>query len=185
MGSRMRSQRGFTLGELMTAVAVTGISLSLAVPGLTSAMSTNERATAINALVASLHGARSESLARNVQVTVCPSRSGTTCDGTAWAEGWIYFADPDHDRLPGPGEVILGRGDGIPDFSVSSDEFATFLAFRPNGSVVAADGAGTSGTFVFCTGQDPEGTRILAVTALGQPHLIDPPADAPPACPAT
>lgn len=177
MGDGRARQRGFTLGELLTAAAVVGVSLSLAVPSFTSAIGNNRRALAVNELVATLHRARSEAITRNTQITVCPSRAGSTCDGAHWNEGWIYFADPDHDRQVGPGEVVLGAGPALADFRIDSDEFTAFLAYRASGRALADAGGGNTGAFTFCHGPGGEAARLVLVDALGEPRLAERQAD--------
>lgn len=85
-------QRGFTLGEVLTTLGVLGVSLSLVVPSLDSVTRSNLRAGAINALVATLHVARSEAITRNAPIVVCSSQDGLTCARVAWEAGWIREA---------------------------------------------------------------------------------------------
>jgi prepilin-type N-terminal cleavage/methylation domain-containing protein len=94
-----RSQHGFTLLELMTAVAVLGILLGLGVPSFTQMIRNNRVVANTNELVVALSAARSEAVKRGLPVTVC-ARSGPTSDvcrtGTAsnWGSGWLVFVDP-------------------------------------------------------------------------------------------
>ena len=90
-------QRGFTLGETLTALAVVGIGLSMATPGLQTLTRNNRQAVSVNQLVSTMHLARSEAAMRNARVTVCASSDGARCDGQPWEQGWITFLDTDGD----------------------------------------------------------------------------------------
>lgn len=76
-----RAARGFTLVELMTAIAVLAIVLAAAAPSM-RAFATSQRAKTLSYdLVQDLIMARSEALKRNAVVTVTPGGGG-------WGDGW-------------------------------------------------------------------------------------------------
>ncbi|WP_194723885.1 GspH/FimT family pseudopilin [Noviherbaspirillum malthae] len=84
---------GFTLIELMVAVAVTAILLGIAVPSLLDVLLGSRLTAHANTLVASLQLARSEAIKRNAVVTVCPSANGTSCTDGSWEQGWIVLVN--------------------------------------------------------------------------------------------
>jgi type IV fimbrial biogenesis protein FimT len=90
---KSRSQ-GTTLMELMTALAVVGIMVGIAVPSFRF-LTADARASAFNNdLVSALHFARSEALQRSSMVAVCASSTQTTCTGSStWGSGWIAYED--------------------------------------------------------------------------------------------
>ena len=87
-----RSQQGFNLLELMTAVAVLGILLGLGVPSFTQMIRNNRVVANTNELVVALSAARSEAVKRGLPTSVC-ARNAATSDvcrtGTAnnWSSG--------------------------------------------------------------------------------------------------
>jgi len=81
----MRSNFGFTLIELMIAVVVVAITLSLAIPGFKSIIHANRAATVSNQLISALHLARSEAVKRGRDVVVCRNSGGSCVDGTDWS----------------------------------------------------------------------------------------------------
>ncbi|HPF26353.1 MAG: GspH/FimT family pseudopilin [Steroidobacteraceae bacterium] len=87
-------ESGYTLLELMTALAILGVLLGIAVPSF-QAYTRNSAATAAqNDLVTSLHFARSEALLRSRAVSVCASTDSLACsNSTDWSTGWIVFTD--------------------------------------------------------------------------------------------
>lgn len=97
-----RSSQGFTLLELMTAIAIMGILLSIGVPTFTNMIRGSQIAAESNDLLAALNLARSEALKRGVRVSVCAlAEDLESCsDEPDWSRGWILF-DDDAGVLPG------------------------------------------------------------------------------------
>ncbi len=99
--------RGFSLIELMVTIAVLAILLSIGLPSFRSSLQSNRLATASNELIASLNLARSEAIRNTRGGAICPSTSGTECDGADWGDGWIIWADENEDGAFDSGEEIL------------------------------------------------------------------------------
>lgn len=85
---------GFTLIELMVAVAVAAVLLMIAVPSFKSIMLSSRLNTSVNDLVASLNMARMEAIKSNASVQFCSNSTsvntssgtlGTTCGSDAGA----------------------------------------------------------------------------------------------------
>jgi prepilin-type N-terminal cleavage/methylation domain-containing protein len=92
----MPEQRGFTLIELLVTFTVLAIILGIGVPGLRDFIFNNRQVSALNEMVASLQYGRTEAIARNNTVSLCPSTNGTSCTGAStWDVGWIIFSDSD------------------------------------------------------------------------------------------
>jgi len=168
-------QRGFTLGEVLTTLAVVGISLSLVVPSLSSVAASNLRAGAINELVATLHLARSEAITRNAAIVVCPSADGVTCARVGWESGWIRFVDRNGDYRADAGETLLGASPPIQGLRIRTEAFDQAFGYASTGRVAAPDGAQGGGDFTFCAGGDLGGSgaeaAVVVVSALGLPVL--------------
>jgi type IV fimbrial biogenesis protein FimT len=165
--------RGFTLPELLTTLAVSGLALGLAVPGLKSVTQGQRDASAINSLVGTLHLARSAAMTRNEPVTICASNDGLHCTDTAWEQGWVVFVDPSMARQPGPDGLLAGEH-GLPEpLRLESPEFARSLTYRPNGQPVGGPGASVSGAFWFCADASEADARGLWINATGKPQLVD------------
>ena len=181
----IRNQAGLTMTELLTALGVIAISLSMVGTSYDSVVSNNRRATTINQLVSTMHAARSEAITRNVQVTICPSSDGEACtDGADWGIGWMYFTDVDRDRVPNGDDVILGRSPATPRLRITSDEFPAFLVYRPSGRVMADTPDDDSGQFTFCDHRGADFARVVIIGSSGQPSLSEAQADgSAPVCP--
>lgn len=167
----MLREKGFTLIELMIAVGLTGLLLSMAVPALDIFVSNARQTGAINDFVSSIHQARSTAVTTNTRVTICPSSSGTNCEAVGWNEGWIVFSDPDSDRNVDNGERIIGTAGSVDGLTIQSAEFGTFLMYRPNGRVMNASLNGSSGAFVVCDGRGADHAKVMTLDLSGRPRL--------------
>lgn len=135
-----RTERGFTLIELMVTIAVAAILSAIAIPAFDNFVKNDRDATQINSLVSSFNYARSEAVKRNtsVGVQVCPSSDGATCNTPAlsWAAGWIVL-DPDPAILP-PANVLQSiPALAGPNVLSATGGGANGVTFKSNGAVVA------------------------------------------------
>jgi len=167
----MQRQNGFTLIELMIAVGLTGLLLSMAVPALDIFVSNARQTGAINDFVSSLHQARSTAVTTNTRVTICPSSAGTNCEAVGWNSGWILFADRDSDRVVDADETILAASGEVEGLTIQSGEFGTFLMYRPNGRVMNASLNGSSGSFTVCDDRGPGYAKVMILDLSGRPRL--------------
>lgn len=144
---------GFTLIELMVAIAVIAILLAIAVPSFVSFTQTNRVAAEVNSLAGDLQFARAEAIKEGQPVSLCAANAaGTACAATAgaWQGGWIVFSDPNQNQTVDAGEPILRRqipwkstdtftaSNSISAISYSRDGFAIGL-----GGIVGAGGVAT------------------------------------------
>lgn len=89
-------QRGFTLVELLVALAVAAILFGVAIPSFQGLLERQRSWTALNDLRSSLHQARELAVRERTPVTVCRSADARECGtGSGWSDGWIVFEAPD------------------------------------------------------------------------------------------
>jgi len=179
----MRREKGFTLIELMIAVGLTGLLLSMAVPALDIFVSNARQTGAINDFVSTIHQARSTAVTTNARVTICPSAGGANCEAVGWNNGWIAFSDRDGDRNVDNDETIFATMGSVDTLTLQSAEFGTFMMYRPNGRVVNAALNGSAGAMVFCDNRGPSHAKVMIIDLSGRPRLSKTMADgSAPAC---
>ncbi len=179
----MDRQHGFTLIELMIAVGLTALLLSMAVPAMDMFVSNARQTGAVNDFVSSLHIARSTAITTNARVTVCPSAGGNNCEAVGWNEGWIVFTDRDGDQAVDVDETIIGTGGEAPRLSIASAQFDDALIYRPNGRVVSAGGGGNAGEITVCDDRGADKAKVMIIDLSGRPRLSEKLGDgSPPVC---
>lgn len=90
---KRQGQRGFSVVELMIALAVAAILLVVGAPSFRDALRRNKISATSNALLADIAYARSEAINRGNIVSICPSADQKTCtaSGTAYENGWLIY----------------------------------------------------------------------------------------------
>jgi type IV fimbrial biogenesis protein FimT len=169
-----RYQYGFNLLELMAAVAVLAILLSLGVPSFSQMVRDNRVVANTNELVVALSVARSEAVKRGVPTAVC-ARTGPTTDvcrtgsSNNWGSGWLVFTDQAGVAgVINSGDEILQRFDAVPDGVSLVTNNRPSVRFA--GSGLPPDGA-VDTTFTIkhavCVGNSQ---RTVRITATGRLH---------------
>lgn len=86
----LKRRKGFTLIELMVAISLIAILLTIALPSFRSLIQNNRITAQTNAFVSAHTYARSEAVKRSGRVDVCPrNATGTGCSGSNWNDGWL------------------------------------------------------------------------------------------------
>ena len=165
---------GFTLIEFMVTLAILAILVSLGVPAMNEFMNRNRLTSHTKALHQALLYARSESVAKNLDVVICASTDATSCSGNAddWAQGWIVFTDRNGNVSPDVGDgdcdptedCLMKQWGGLSaNFSLAGD--AASIVFN-------SDGERSAGATVFrmCDAEnstDDYHSATLSVNAVG------------------
>ena len=111
---------GVTLIELLVALSVMAIVLTLGIPSFTDFLASNRMSAASNDLVSAMHLARSEAIKRRQPVTVCASENAAApnpgCSAAASPGiGWLVFVDDDGDATVDGGELIISAHGPLPE----------------------------------------------------------------------
>ena len=159
-----RKQQGLTLVELMVALAVAIILVTVGMPLFTGIVASNRAAAQTNDLVSALKLARSEAVKRATDVAARRA-------GAGWADGWTVFVDDDNDGVVDGGEEVL-RNWGAPAGGSINSGGAAFISFLATGEKSGAqvnfelDQADASGSSRRCVSVLPTGqVRVKRETA--------------------
>jgi type IV fimbrial biogenesis protein FimT len=174
---RAARRRGFSLAELMTALAIGAIVFALALPEMGAMLRRQRLRSNVNDLFDAIELTRTEAIVRGGRVELVPADPAAA----DWRQGWIVFVDRDGDRRPGPGdEIILAHGplaEGIlvaSTFSGAPD--ALYVAYNDagRGCTDTSSRAARWGTLSLFQGTQ---TRRIKINMLGRARVCDPARD--------
>ena len=158
---------GFTLFELLIAMAILAIVLGLAVPSLDTMWRDSQRTAAVNGFVHAIFLARSTALTRNRAVSICRSSDGLSCGNQTanWQLGWIVFENTDRDEPPvrDANETVLAVQAQWSGGTITSNRRS--YSFRPHHHGVV------NGTLVFCDHRGPMHARAVIINTVGRPRV--------------
>jgi type IV fimbrial biogenesis protein FimT len=167
-----RNARGFTLVELMIALSIVAIVVTMAVPSFKSLISMTQLRTATSHLVGVLNLARSEAIKRGWPVTVCKSADvgaqAPSCDeGAAWQDGWLVFVDYNQNGIKDADDASLrvGAPESGRIMMTADNNFSDYLTYLPDGASVGSGGS-AAGTLSICLDAMQ---RVVTVSRVG--HL--------------
>jgi type IV fimbrial biogenesis protein FimT len=161
--------RGFSLLEFLVVALVVAVTLTAGIPSLKWLVEDARRTADINALVASIQLARSESAKRSLPVVVCKSADRQTCGDSSvhYEQGWIVFVDEDGDQPPeiDAGEQLLYAYQPRIAGTIRSNRAR--YTFRPYFR------RSTNGTITFCDRRGRGSARAVIVSYTGRPRVSD------------
>ena len=127
-------EHGFTIIELMIAILVASILLTVGVPSFKTIIANNRITSQANELISGLNLARSEATKRGQRVSICSSTNGTSCaSSTNWATGWIVFNDPDGDGAVANATDIVRGWEAVTGGSTLAGS-VNFITYQGDGS---------------------------------------------------
>ena len=169
----MYSHRGFTIIELIIALVIVAVLLSMGVPSFSNTIEQNKLSTQINDLVSSLQYARSESVKTGKRITICKSNTGTGCVAAAagYESGWIIFEDDS----PADGDLDVGeqllKVHEAMDSNLTlrgNNRFVNFISYLPSGGIANADPNADQDHFVLCKGNNTAKSRAVYIITSGR-----------------
>jgi len=151
---------GFTLLELMAALAIAGILFALGVPTLGAWLAEQQLQDRADALLHTLDHARSEAIKRGDRVDVCPVGGGCAAGATSWEGGWVIV--PDATRGNAAGAIARERA-AAPGITIRGNRpVADYVSYVSAGHARRFDGALQMGTFTICRAGQRARKVILA-----------------------
>ena len=172
---------GFTLLEMLAALAIVAVLVLVAAPSWSSWQQRRQLQAQSEAMLGSLALARAQALMQQQRVTLCPSRQGETCDaggavpaaseGT-WQVGWIVFVDGNRNGLREADEPLLQQHAASPKGvrMVSRNTLSQAIAYGVHGGSEGVQGQFLAGTLQLCAEGQQEGWQIV-LNPLGRARL--------------
>lgn len=154
--------RGFTLIELMVALAVFALLVGIAIPGFGSMIDQQRMSTGLNNLGLSLSMTRQEAVRMNRTITLAPI-SGN------WDQGWVIFVDKNNDGVAGTEETVLREVPPDARMQIHANTpVAKYVRFNAHGQTVLLNGGFQAGTFRFCPSKVGAEGRKLVINQVGR-----------------
>lgn len=178
----MRNVRGMTVVELLIAVAILGILVTLAAPSFQHQVVSANVSSAVNTFMSDLRFARSEAVRRGSAVVVCRSDSpeattpacgsGSGANGN-WVSGWVVFDDRDGDGSFSTGDLILRVQSPLkaPDAITEATAGSTKFQFTALGRQKSLNNATT---ITFGQTIDTRDQRVICVNWAGRVRIAGP-----------
>lgn len=139
-----QTQRGFTMIETLTVMAVAASLTLAAVPSLTHTVQRQQLTSAVNELNLAISLGRSEAMARGQRVALA------ALSGNDWRTGWQLYVDKNNNGQQDPGEDTLRVFEPVPGH----------LEFRAWGAQASATMSFTSDGFIRRAGRDGQGRGL-------------------------
>ncbi len=132
-----KQQRGVTLLELMTALAVAAILVSVGTPALRDMTIRQRISGAAQDLHIDLALARNEAVTRATNVTVCPSADLIGCSNNGWGNGRLIFVDQNANGSIDAGEVVVKQSAALAG-GLTATPAPGFVTFNSRGQAAPA-----------------------------------------------
>lgn len=164
----VRRRRGFSITELMVAIAIAGVLTAIAIPSFQSVLMSMRLTSYANELVATTMLARSTAINQNAPVVMCQSSDGATCgNGSNWEAGYVVLCTSNDSKVctntPGPSAtriVLKSQARAANGWKITG---ASSIQFESSGS------GATTASLIVCRSQ-PLGTneRVVRISPTGR-----------------
>jgi len=159
---------GFTILEMLVALAIVGVMTGFALPAFQHFVQQNRSAAALNQLTGAVQFARTAAITMRSTVALCPAEDGRACGPRdTWHTGAIVFIDRDRNGRRENDEALLRV---LPALAPGSRVYwrsfrnRSYLSFTSTGLT-----AWQNGSFRYCPpGNDPTLIREVIINPAGR-----------------
>ncbi len=160
-----RGANGWTLVELLVALAIGAALVTLAIPSYHAWIADQKLVNHARALATSMSVARSEAIKRGFRVNLCKSADLRSCaTGGSWDAGFLMYVDVNRDGTVDAGEPILKiEGPAAEGIRVSANApIDDYVSYTSLGQARMLSGALQMGTMRVCLRGRAELQVVLA-----------------------
>ncbi len=140
--------RGFSLIELLVTLAISGLLVTTALPGMLNLIRDFRATAAINGMIGQVKLARSAALSAHRTVTLCPGKGPRCGAANSWHEGSMLFIDGNRNGRFDGNDRLLRRFPAL-----ENNGRITWRSFR-NRKYLSINGRGLTawqnGSFRYC-----------------------------------
>jgi len=160
---------GFTLVELMAALAIITVSLTVVIPAFSTQIKSINTSLSTNELLGIFQFARSSALKRNSFITLCPTNNQVECSDD-WRDPIIVFLDPEKVETISSESQILRIFQPISSGDILLGSISLGRKYFQYNSQGYTNG--TAGNLIYCPkDKDIRFARQLVVSLQGRPRL--------------
>ncbi len=169
---------GVTLVELIIAITVLSVVLTIGLPSMTTYVQDNRILAESNRIIANLNFARSEASSRATSITMS-RKSGANND---WSEGWTMYTDADaggNSVFVGGVDFLLRDVEAAPAMiTVNSNNSGTsWISYQPSGML---NEGGNTVVIAICDDRGEAEGRDITINLAGRVSVDTPSADCTP-----
>ncbi|MCI0506026.1 MAG: GspH/FimT family pseudopilin [Gammaproteobacteria bacterium] len=174
---RGENQQGFTLIELMVALAIAIIVIALSTP-ISNLFKQNRVTSLEHDFVTALNLARSDAVSTATPVSVCraaqnnPNACVTAEDGNRpWEHGWIVFNDPNTNGVIDAGEAVIQQRGALQTGYTLRVTSVDVITYNASGLIDAS----SAGTWSLCDpAQNTLFQRAIDISVTGRVNMLPP-----------
>lgn len=158
---------GLTLVELLVCLAIVSILSFIVIPSFNDMLQNTRANSHINQLSQLIRYTKSEALARQARVTLCPLSKELSC-GTQWQLGAMVFIDENNNQIRENNERLLRQETPlISSGTIRFNHPSNRIVFSPQGFPL-----GNAGSYVYCPENKNEAyARALIINFQGRLRL--------------
>jgi len=169
-----RPERGFSVAEMLVAMAIAATLASLVAPSVAEFVASTQLSSASSNLMASLHLARYEAIKRNGRVVLCKTSDGTRCaESGGWEQGWMVFHDVNNNSFREETEPIIQHQVALSGSlrMTGNTPVSRYISYGSMGGAQLVSGAFQAGTLTVCRALASGDARQIIVNAAGRPRV--------------
>ena len=154
---------GFSLIELLVALAIAALLLTIGVPAFGNLIDRTRMDADASELLRSLRYARQEAVRTNQTITIAPLAERD------WNQGWVIFIDNNHNGELDADETILRAFEGVGRSDIRANTpLSRYVRYNALGQSQLLNGGFQAGTFRFCPHDLTQPGVVMVVNRVGR-----------------